>query len=142
MLGLDFKDESSIDRETLIVWYVVTYFFFLWAAYQWNGPIFTFITIFTFGLPVLLLLLSFIGLVMFYSSNRGVRFVCYLFSLLFPGSILGLCILSQPLRQVVDTLPSYVELPIWVTIAIVISSLLFIAVSTFSFWYVSKKEVV
>lgn len=113
--------------------YIISYCFFLWSSYQWEGGIFLFISIFTFGIPLIFVLLPFLGLNMFHTEKSSRLSLWYGISLSFPSLVLFFCVVSQPLYQTLDENGGKILLPFWVTVAVIGSSLLFLTISTISY---------
>lgn len=102
------QEKSKVFRRlTILFWcYLLSYALVVYCMFQWNGGAILFFSIFTFGLPLLLLFLPFLGGFMFYRKNIVWVVLLFLPNIV-PFFVLSNMLGQFPLQKMVDESLSY-----------------------------------
>ncbi|MGT2928779.1 hypothetical protein ACVR1G_00745 [Streptococcus dentasini] len=129
------KDEQQIKHNENILssFFMLSYVWLLICLYSWNGSIVMFISIFTFGLPLLLYGFPFLSIVMLGNKKHTV-IVGYLSSL---TSIFYLvfALVHYPLKKVTDEAGNEMTLSAWHSFTVITSIIIFLIMSTLLLYY-------
>ena len=117
--------------------YLVTCFIFLRFVFNWMGGLVMWMSIYLFGLPLIFIGFPYVGLVMF--GVKSMRRILFGFlASLTPLLYLLPAFTTFPLQVQTDAAGNMATISPALSMAIVISALLFFSMSTVSFYYCRK----
>lgn len=136
-------DKKEIVREDKILEilstaYILSCLLMLTCVYHWVGNLLLWLSIYLFGLPLLLFILPVFGLYMF-GRKGSIRIgIGFLFSLT-PIVYLLPAASNFPFTVQTDAAGHKTTISVGLTLAILLSTFLFLVISTISFYYCQKS---
>lgn len=132
------KKFMTTDKK-LSMLFSLSYFFCLIALYSWNGLIVILLSVFFFGLPLLIFGFPFLSFLLLSHNKKSICFG-YIASLTSIGYLFkALC--NFPLKQITDEAVHETTLSMAHSIVIVLSIVMFLLSATLLFFYKIKKIV-
>ena len=122
----------KISNEILGVIFVLSYLGLLCCLWIWNGPIFLFLCMIFWGLPLLIISVPWLGIWIF-TRLKSLVLIGYLASLL-NGYYLLLIFKDFHLKRITDIAGHSISLSPWLSVAIIAFDGLFLSVSTLGFY--------
>lgn len=122
----------KISNKILGTVYVISYLCLLYCLWLWNGPIFLFLTVILFGLPLLIIALPLLGIWIF-TKLKSLILIGYVASLL-NSYYLYLVLRNFHLERITDTAGHKIPLSPWLSVAIIIFDVILLSVATLGFY--------
>ena len=122
----------KISNKILGTVYVISYLCLLYCLWLWNGPIFLFLTVILFGLPLLIIALPLLGIWIF-TKLKSLILIGYVASLL-NSYYLYLVLRNFHLERISDTAGHKIPLSPGLSVAIIIFDVILLSVATLGFY--------
>ena len=114
--------------------YLISLIVFLFMVYHWMGGLIIWFSIYFFGIPLIYVLLPFLGLLMFKLGSR-VRIVLSFLISLTPLSYLISALQTFPFTVQTTAAGHTAPISVPLTVGILLSAFIFFLISMISFWY-------
>ncbi len=120
--------------EWLSLAYIISLIVFLFMVYHWMGGLIIWFSIYFVGIPLIYVLLPFLGLLMFMLKSK-VRIVASFLISLTPLSYMIPALESFPFTVQTTAAGHTVPISVPLTVGILLSAFIFFLISMISFWY-------
>ncbi|EHJ52601.1 hypothetical protein [Streptococcus macacae] len=134
------KDNTNIkekqfrrNENILASFFMLSYFWLLICLYSWDGGTIIFISIFTFGLPLLYYGFPFLSIIML-TNNKLTISIGYLSSLTAIFYLI-FALSNFPLKQITDEAGHTATLTYWHSFSVILSIIVFLLIATLLFLY-------
>ncbi|MCU9533774.1 hypothetical protein [Streptococcus sp. CSL10205-OR2] len=118
--------------------YLLLFLFFIVQVYLWNGVTILYLSIFTFGLPLVYMLLPLLGLRMFKLKSKKSIYLSFIFSLS-PLPYLFLTLKALPFQNLGSSGDSFVKVAYEQAVVVIFALTLFIITSIVSLFFCLER---